>query len=150
MTFFDPKLPLILEKLHQLDPDRQPQWGSMSAQRMVEHLSDSVRLGFVPHNFPAQIPEEKFPRAQAFIESEHPMPRDFKVEFATPETPLRHEKMTDSIQEFENNWKAFQQHYSEHPDATAFHPSFGHLTYDQWMRVHAKHFTHHFEQFGLL
>jgi RIO-like serine/threonine protein kinase len=27
---------------------------------------------------------------------------------------------------------------------------YGDLNFDQWCQLHAKHFTHHFEQFGLI
>lgn len=149
MSFSSIDLSILQEKLRSLQADQVPNWGTMSAQRMVEHLTDAVRLSYLPHSFPLTIPEDKIPRAVAFLESEHPMPKNFRVEFATPETPLRCRNLSDSNEELFETWRAQTIWWEENPNATPLHPSFGNLNRTQWLRVHAKHFAHHFEQFGL-
>lgn len=149
MSFGSIDLSAIQDKLHTLQSDQTPNWGQMTAQRMVEHLTDSIRLSFIPHAYPLTVPEDKIPRALAFLESEHPMPKNFRVEFAKPDTPLRCSNLSTAIDELTENWHAQQKWWEENPNATRLHPSFGLLVHDLWMRVHAKHFAHHFEQFGL-
>jgi hypothetical protein len=41
MALVDISLESILPFLEKLDAQQVPQWGSMSAQRMVEHLTDT-------------------------------------------------------------------------------------------------------------
>lgn len=149
MSFDSIDLSFIQNKLQRLQSDQVPNWGEMTAQRMVEHLTDSIRLSFIPHTYPLTVPEDKLPRALAFLESEHPMPKNFRVEFATPDTPLRCSNLSSAIDELIENCYAQQKWWEENPSATRLHPSFGLLGRDQWLRVHAKHFAHHFEQFGL-
>jgi hypothetical protein len=63
---------------------------------------------------------------------------------------LRHEEIELAIDEFLLEWIDFEEHYSTDERKTENHPYYGPLQYEQWCRLHAKHFTHHFEQFGLL
>lgn len=149
MSFPKIDLSFIQEKLRTLQADQVANWGQMTAQRMVEHLSESVRLSFIPHSFALAIPEDKIPRAVAFLESEHPMPKNFRVEFATPDTPVHCSNLSAAIDELVGNWSAQEKWWEENPNTTSLHPSFGPLSREQWMRVHSKHFAHHFEQFGL-
>lgn len=151
MNYIEPTLEEVLKALEDLNAETTPLWGSMNAIRMVEHLSDSVelatgRLG----DFKLTIPEDKVEKAQGFLKSEHPLPKNFQVEFATPETPIRNENISDAIDELSMKWAAFEEYFESNPELTTLHPSFGFLDYELWLQVHRKHFTHHFQQFGLL
>lgn len=149
MTYPIPSPEFILEKISRLQPESKAFWGDMSAQRMVEHLSEAVQISFQDHDFPLTVPEDKIERAQAFLASEHPMPKNFKVDFAKPETPLRLESIEKAVEELLASWEASEAWWNNNPDTKRMHPSFGNLDRSQWQRVHAKHFAHHFEQFGL-
>lgn len=149
MNFVSPTLPAFLAKLEQLNNSSEALWGSMSVQRMVEHLSDSVILSIENKTFKLSIPEDKIERAQQFLLSEHPLPKNFTVEFATPDIPERNQNLNEAIEEFKKAWQTFELHYQQNPEAKSLHPSFGYLEYDQWLRMHAKHVTHHLAQFGI-
>lgn len=150
MSFIDPNLEVILQKLNQLRSDTQPKWGQMVAQRMVEHLSDSLDLSVGAVNLPLQIAPEHAERALAHLRSEKPMPQNFKASYAPPSVALRNDELETAIDELSQKWVHFEDHFSEYPDATHLHPIYGKLDGDLWRRMHSKHFTHHFEQFGLL
>jgi len=150
MAFVQPNLEIFLSILNKLDPSTKPQWGTMTAQRMVEHLSDSIDLSLGVLRLELMIPEEKMERAQSFIESEHPLPKNVEVTFATTTTPLRYSELAISIDEFAQKWIAFEAYYTEFPDDKHLHPYFGALNFDLWSKLHSKHFTHHFEQFHLV
>ncbi len=149
MQFIEPTLPAFLAHLKNLSADKQPLWGSMSPQRMVEHIADVLHLSVGKYQLEQLIPENKVEKAQAFLKTEHPMPKNFKVPFATPETPLRNQSLDEAIEEFSNAWKTAEKFFEENPGVTTLHPSFGQLNYDQWLLLHSKHFSHHFEQFGI-
>jgi hypothetical protein len=78
------------------------------------------------------------------------MARGIAVDFATPEMKLRHEEIELAIDEFVEEWLEFEELYTSHPDHTEIHPYYGPMNYNMWLRLHQKHLTHHFEQFGLL
>jgi hypothetical protein len=149
MSFLVPELDNFLNHLSNLKEDQQPIWGSMNSQRMVEHLSDTLDISLGNKKYALVIPEDKVEKAQGFLRSEHPMPKNFKVDFANNETPLRNSNLKAAISEFASKWNAFDSMYSK-SDKSALHPNFGELDRNLWLRCHSKHITHHFEQFGLI
>lgn len=150
MNFIEPNLESILPYLEKLSPETRPQWGSMSAQRMVEHLTDTLRIATGENPQETVIPQEKVERMQAFLESEKPMAQNIEVPFAAKETPLRNDELELAIDEFADAWLQFEELYEKNPDLKTPHPFYGPLSYEQWQKLNAKHLTHHFTQFGLL
>lgn len=150
MTFVSTSIEDVIPILDKLSPDKKPVWGSMSAQRMVEHLTDVIKIASGKDVYPLKTPLEKIERAQAFIFTEDPMPRDFKAPFAGDQVPLRHEEIELAIDEFLLEWIDFENFFEENPGIKTLHPIFGELTYEQWDRLHSKHLTHHFQQFELI
>lgn len=148
MPFIDPSLDKIIEQLQRITVEHQPLWGQMSAQRMIEHLSDTIILSKGNHSMTLAIPEDKVERAQQFLFSDYPMPKDFKVTFATPEIPIRNASIEESVDEFKNAWQSFADFFSSYK-GTTLHPYFGELDHALWLRMHSKHITHHLEQFGI-
>lgn len=150
MNFLSPELPVFLKRLEVLTSETKAIWGSMSAQRMVEHLSDCINMSLGVGEFKLQIPEDKIPAMQRFLLSEKPMARGSKVDFAPENFTLRNEDLADAIDEFTLLWVDFEEYYEENPNSMHLHPFYGELNFEQWKLLHSKHFTHHFEQFGIL
>ncbi len=150
MNFIDLDIEFIIQQLERLNQETQPKWGKMSAQRMIEHLSDSVRISTGKSSFPLEIPEDRIGRMQDFLRSDKPMMKNVEVPFATENTPLRHEEMALAIDELVLELIDFEDYYGEDEKKTALHPYYGHLNYDLWILLHKKHFSHHFAQFGLI
>ena len=99
MNFIDLDIEFIIQQLERLNQETQPKWGKMSAQRMIEHLSDSVRISTGKSSFPLEIPEDRIGRMQDFLTSDKPMMKNVEVPFAAENTPLRHEEMALAIDE---------------------------------------------------
>lgn len=150
MAFIENDLNFILSKLNQLTEESYPLWGSMTSQRMVEHLSDTLNLGMGNISVRLEIPQEKVERAQGFISSEHPMPKNFVASFADQDTLTRNSSLTAAISEFTEMWNRFHSYYEINPHIKHLHPNFGELDYGLWNDLNRKHITHHFEQFGLI
>lgn len=150
MTFIELDITELIPLLDKLDPNTKPLWGNMSAQRMIEHLSDSIRVSSGKDFFPMEVPEDRIERMLAFLDSEKPMAKNISVSFAPADVELRNEEIELAIDEFLLEWIDFENHFAENPDTKEVHPYYGPLNYEQWLRLHAKHFTHHFEQFGLI
>ena len=150
MTFIAPELPVFLTVLQKLSADTKPQWGSMSAQRMVEHLSDVIKMSMGEGKFELLVPEDKVPAMQRFITSDKPMVRNAKVDFAPENYTLRHSDLEDAIDEFTLCWVDFEEYYEMNDGKKHLHPFYGELNFEQWKMLHSKHFSHHFEQFQLI
>jgi hypothetical protein len=150
MNFIAPDLSEFLIHLDKLSDNKKPSWGNMSAQRMVEHLTDGIKMSMGEGDFKLEISEDRVSKLVLFLDSDKPMAQNIQVSFASPDTPLRNLDMEEAIDEFTITWVDFEELYDNNPDFKALHPFYGNLNYEQWLRLHSKHFTHHFLQFELM
>lgn len=150
MSFVNCDLESFLAVLSKLEESSSPEWGNMSAQRMVEHLTDGINMSMGIGDFQLEITEDRVSKMVQFLDSEKPMAQNIQVSFAKPDTPLRNEDLDDAIDEFTLAWVDFEELYENQSDFSALHPFYGKLNFEQWKRLHSKHFTHHFNQFGLI
>jgi len=148
--FIETDLETLLPYFEKLEHGKQPLWGQMSAQRMVEHLTDTLLIATGENPWPSEVPEEKFARMTAFLDTDKPMAQGMTVSFAAASTGLRHEEIELAIDEYIEVWLNLEDMYTADPALANPHPYYGPLTFDQWKRLHSKHLTHHFKQFGLL
>lgn len=147
--FVKSSLEYILPLLNRLDSEQHPLWGKMTAQEMIEHLTDTLKIASGEIKQKLLIPSEKVESMQRFLETDKEMIRNIEVPFAPKERTLRNENISDAIDEFTEQWIAFEEHY-ENPNVTELHPFYGDLSFDQWKKLNSKHLTHHFKQFGLI
>ena len=139
-----------IETLMKLKANTKPQWGSMSAQRMVEHLTDTIRVATGKNPQPLLIPEDKIEKMQGFLETDKSMARNVEVPFAPKNVALRNEDTELAIDEFVEEWILFEDLYNTNPALRTNHSFYGELNFQQWQKLNDKHLNHHFEQFGLI
>lgn len=147
--FIQADLNVILTILDKLKADQQALWGKMSAQEMVEHLTDTLRIAQKKITVEMAIPEEKLPSMLRFLESDKEMMKNISVAFAPEKRILRNEELELAIDEFTEEWIDFETFFNE-DNVTSLHPYYGNLNFSQWKKLNSKHLTHHFKQFGLL
>ena len=148
--FIETDIDIIIDTLSLLQPNDIPEWGMMSSQRMIEHLTDTVNLSFNEHNYTLQLPIDKVEKAQRFIFSEYELPKNFNASFASSNMKLRNESIDEAIIELEESWVDMIEYFKNNPESKTLHPHFGLLNSELWLRLHSKHFTHHFLQFNLI
>ncbi|WP_343635808.1 hypothetical protein [Fluviicola sp.] len=148
--FIETDLESVLSHLNKLTADKKPAWGKMSAQRMVEHLTDMLRIATGENPQELLIPEDKLERMVAFLYTDKPMARDMVVPFAKEGTPLRNEELELAIDEFVEVYLDFQELFAQNPELKTVHAYYGPLNYEQWDLLNRKHLTHHFTQFEIL
>ncbi|MNK00453.1 hypothetical protein D3C87_182380 [compost metagenome] len=148
--FIETDLETVLNHLNKLTPDTKPAWGKMSAQRMVEHLTDTLRIATGENPQELLIPEEKVERMVAFLYTDKPMAQNMEVPFAKEGTPLRNEELELAVDEFVDVYLEFQELFAQDPELKTMHGFYGLLTYEQWDLLNKKHLTHHFTQFGII
>lgn len=140
----------IIKTLDKLNANSKPLWGEMSAQRMVEHLTDTLTIATGKNPQELLIPEEKIEKMQAFLETDKPMARNIEVPFAPKNKALRNDEIEEAIDELVDEWLNFEEVYTSNPEHTEIHSFYGPLNYHQWLLLNNKHLNHHFEQFGLI
>ncbi|QDZ61291.1 DUF1569 domain-containing protein [Elizabethkingia meningoseptica] len=132
----------------------KPQWGKMSPQEMLEHLEATVSYGMGdPERNECYTPEENIEKYQDSLYNHRKMPKEFPAPFlpkdgSLPE--LKHKNLDAAKEAFLERVKQFIIYYKENPLAEHNHFVFGRINKEMWELMHRKHFTHHFEQFGLI
>lgn len=149
MKYIQDNLEAILFHLNQISGDTKPLWGTMTAQRMVEHLTDGVLTGAGKIELTCPYEGEKLERSKAFLMSDAPMPRDFKAHFVDDTAPLKNDEFELAVDAFIEAWVDFEEYCELHPENQHVHPVFGLLNLAEWRWMHRKHITHHFTQFGV-
>ena len=140
----------MLAVLNGLTPNQKPLWGKMNAQEMVEHLSDMLMMSRGTGNFTIDVDAETIARRQQFLSSDKEMAKNIAVPFTKDIIELRHDELELALDEFADEWINFTEYYENNPSASVIHPYYGDLDFNFWLKMHDKHFTHHFKQFGLI
>jgi len=143
----------IEECLSILTEDAKPNWGSMSAQHMLEHLEYTYRIASGEiQDFEIATPEKILEKVHATLYNYTKMPHnhDFPLAEESEITKLKHTDLNTAKQmliEARSNYLAY---FKQNPDATTKNVVFGDLNKFEWYLLERKHLNHHFEQFGLI
>jgi uncharacterized protein DUF1569 len=132
-------------RIDRLTTDSQRQWGKMSVDQMVCHLSDQLRLGLgelsarpVPGLF-------RFAPLRRFAVDYMPWPHGTKgprESFTTRPVGLKSDISTLHALLERFGSRGQQRDWPEHP-------LFGTMSGPLWARLTCKHFDHHLRQFGV-
>ena len=151
MLFLEPSLENFKKHISKLKLGKKPLLGTLSAQGMLEHLTDSLDIAMSKEgDHDLEVPKERVDIAQVFLFSKHLLPRNFKAKFLPSNASNRNTELPHAISEFEKKRAEFEDFFSHNPNSKALHPSFGNLDNKYYLALHSKHITHHFEQFGLI
>ncbi|MBO3698992.1 hypothetical protein [Roseivirga sp. E12] len=147
-SFFLEEVPLILEKLTE---DKQPVWGLMTPQHMLEHLIVTYKMSIGRIKIPVVSKEEDFLRLKAYLMKDSPMRRSVPSPTGKNELqPLRSASLDEARAKLITETESFLSYMKANPNAVANHPYGGPMTANEWLCFHRKHFKHHFIQFGLI
>ena len=152
--FVDLKTKEIQKILNNLTENSERKFGLMTPQLMVEHLEEVLRNGFGqlnPSDFP-EIPADKLEVLQDWIYTnqkirpgaQYPLLKDGEMPV------LRFKNLDQAKEKLIETLKEYLIYYRENPLVEHYHPRFGMLNKEMMELFHRKHFTHHFEQFGLV
>lgn len=136
----------ILARLDRLSPEAAPRWGTMTAPRMLAHISDSFRMAFGE----LSVAAKRVPLARHF-------PIKHLVLYVLPfpkNAPTAREIISRMPDDFDVERSRVRQ-LAERMDGSvtgvtyATHPIFGALTPREWGVLGYKHLDHHLRQFGV-
>lgn len=144
----------IQKLLNNLTESTKPNWGKMTAQQMLEHLETTLLYSIgEPEVEKCFTPEEHLEKYQDSLYNHRKMPKDFPAPFLPEDgtlPELKYKNLEQAKEKFLENLQKYQIYYRENPEAEHLHFVFGKLNKEMMELMHRKHFTHHFEQFGLL
>lgn len=138
--------PLLKELKH----DTLPNFGLMTPQHMVEHLTQVVKTSVKRYGEPTGEPTKRQLGFKKFIEGgailKH-YPSD-KTKADLP--PLKYDSLEEAIIQIPVAVERFYNHYTAHPDFKAYNPFLGELGFEELELFHYQHYRYHLWQFGLL
>ena len=137
--------------LKKLKGDEKGNFGKLSPQGMIEHMSDAFGNAYGRIHLALHTKEEMVPRFRDFALSDKPFkentPNAYMAE--TP-PPFRHANIPAAIVELEGEIQAFFDFYKNDPGAKKLNPFFGEFSYEDWLHLLHKHANHHLKQFNLV
>lgn len=152
--FLDLNFKNIQKTLNNLTESSERKFGEMSPQLMVEHLEEVLKNGFgdLKEADFEKIPAEKLELLQDWLYSDQQIRPGAKYPLLKEVDVLvtKYKNLDQAKEKLLETLKEFLIYYRENPAAEHFHPRFGILNKEMMELFHRKHFTHHFEQFGLI
>jgi hypothetical protein len=144
--FLKNRLVLLLRKI---PSDTKPQWGKMTFQQMVEHMSDFVRIASGKTPYPDIItPADQLQKLYGFLRSDKPF-RENTVNPLLPQVPppVRNPTIEDAISELQSELNFFFSVFEKNHLQITRNPIFGDLNYEENVLLLYKHVMHHLKQF---
>lgn len=145
-NLFDPTVKQdIVNRIHKLTPQSQPQWGKMNVSQMMAHLQMPIGVAVGSHKLPRTLFGRIVgPLAKPVMYSEKP----FKQNLPTDKSFV----MTGQEKDFEKEKQGLLKlvgNFKEENIVNEIHPFFGRMTKEQWSKAMYKHLDHHLQQFGV-
>ena len=138
-----------VKRLKALEPDRRPEFGRLTATRMMRHLRHTVEvsLGEVAEEDRSNFFTREVFRLLFFhLVTRWPGGKIKAPDNWTPEPEgdfaFEQKKLIEAMERFADSEKC-------DPHRKTVSPLLGPITLDYWRNVHGVHFSHHFRQFGL-
>lgn len=141
------------ELISKLDASKEPTWGKMNAQQMLEHLNDFYKVSIEKLIFALTVPVEHLPKYREFLFSDKPFRENTKApQSVLGEEPLptRTASLDAAKAQLQQTVNDFFKFFAAGSTTTTTHPVFGPLNFEEWILLHHKHVSHHLRQFELI
>lgn len=152
--FIELSVAKVKEALSHLTENSERRFGEMSPQLMVEHLEEVTQnaMNKLKAEDFAAIPAEKVELLQDWLYSHDVIRPGAQYPLLKEGETLRkkYKNLDEAKSKLLETLKEFLIYYRENPEVENYHPRFGMLNKEMMELFERKHFTHHFEQFGLL
>lgn len=136
-----------------LSSTKQPVFGLMSPQHMVEHLATVTEFSNGKRAAELQKSVETSIRwKQVLIYTDYEMQPGVKAPFIPEDTlpRLKFADLGEAVDNLMDELNEFEKFFKKDPDREIMHPALGLLNFKEWTIFHNKHFAHHFRQFELI
>lgn len=144
----------IRKALNALTENTKPKWGKMQSQQMLEHVEMGLLYSIgEPEAEKCYISEDELEAYQDFLYNFRKMPKGYEAPFLPSDgslPPLKHKNLQAAKEALLETLQRFLIYYKEHPEAEHMNYVYGKMNKEMAELLHRKHFTHHFEQFGLI
>ena len=135
----------LQQRLAHLEPDRVPDWGKLTAPKMVVHLEDSLKMALGELPVRPKTVVIRFPVIKHLIIYVMPWPK------GTPTAPELLARVPAAWNGEVVALSALIERFAERSSRETWppHPAFGAMSGRLWGALVYKHVNHHFTQFGI-
>lgn len=141
-------LPEFVRRLEALNPDTARRWGTLDTTRLMPHLRWLVEVSL------EEVQAEEFPvpfAKTAFFQwlvIHLPWPKG-KMKAPDEAFPKNSGSFEEEREKLVATLKRFAEAVDKNPHRKTRSPIMGPIPLKSWAQLHAKHFNHHFDQFGV-
>lgn len=142
-------LPQFEKKIERLRPDATPQFGSLTAHRMVVHLDITFQISL--EEAPCEDLSNwilRSPPVRWLIINMLPMPKGV-MKGPGALTPEPVEDFENSKESLNQAMYRFVEEMETDPKRRTFDPWLGRIPLADWSKIHGLHLQHHLGQFGV-
>jgi len=148
--FMELKREHIQDALSRLNTDTKPAWGSLTPIGLIDHLLDAYEVTMDGKERAITTPEKVLEKFTESLFNHRPFPQNTEAPYGSFDGDYRYTDLEEAKQALLKAHDAYEAFFKEHPEHTSVHPVFGELNKYEWDLVARKHYTHHFQQFGLI
>ena len=152
-TFVEMTEEKIQECLYKLTENSKPNWGTMSAQQMIEHMEYSYKIASGQiQDFEIKTPEKILDKVHNTLYDYNKMPHNFEFPLAEKSkiNELKHTDLATAKEKMLEARSAYLAFFKQNPDHKLINAVFGEMNRYEWYLLERKHLNHHFEQFNIL
>lgn len=136
--------------LGNLNPDTTPNFGLMTPQHMVEHLTMVIKTSVKRYGDPIVPPTKGQLGFKKFIQKGAVM-KHFPSDKTKDDLPeLRYATLDEALAQIPIAVERFYAHYEAHPVFISYSRMAGELNFEELELLHYMHTRYHLWQFGLL
>ncbi|MEP7168816.1 MAG: DUF1569 domain-containing protein [Bacteroidota bacterium] len=141
----------LINHLKKLNSGDKGQWGTLNAQQMTEHLTDSFRNYHGMDSMKILTPAEQLPKYKEFLMSEKQFkPHTKNIEMPEIPLPAKHPDMNSALEELQTEINNFFEYFKNDENKTITNVFFGELNFEESIQLVHKHALHHLRQFRLV
>lgn len=142
-------LRLFTSRIEKLTADTRPKWGGLTSTRLLIHFRLLLEMSLEETVFEDR--STWFSRNVTRVLAFHVMPSWPKGKIKVPAafTPESQSTFEEERAKCLAALERFAMAAAAEPSRKTPHALFGILTLNYWTFMHARHFEHHFEQFGI-
>ncbi len=138
----------VIQRLRQLRPDSQRQWGKMTAHQAICHLSDSFLCKFGERNS-TQASNFLTKTVMKWVALESPFPWPHGIKTMPENDQLIGGTLPAEFDRDRAQLEALIERFCQPLINLSPHPYFGQMTEAEWLRWGYLHCDHHLRQFGV-
>jgi oxepin-CoA hydrolase/3-oxo-5,6-dehydrosuberyl-CoA semialdehyde dehydrogenase len=141
----------IESKISKLRENTIAQFGIMSPQHMIEHLTITIKISYEKIKLPDFEPTKRqLAQKEALIHTDLEFPKGIKTPGLEDKLlDLRYPDLETAKRELLKSIDEYNRFFHSNPDKLTTHPVLGKLSHPEWEEFHSKHIRHHLSQFNL-